>query len=280
MRYAMRVEGTAHLRLDGVDPDETGGLDKHGARERFTALGEELRELQALLYAAGEHSVLIVLQGRDTSGKDGAIRHVFDHVNPQGCRVESFKVPTAEELAHDFLWRCHKVTPGKGMITVFNRSHYEDVLVVRVHGLAPEKRWRKRYNHINNWERLLADEDTVILKFYLHISKQEQEQRLLEREAEVEKAWKLSVGDWKEREHWDDYTAAYEEALARCSTDYAPWYIVPANHKWFRDLAVTETIVETLRPLRERWLLKLEEMGSVARRELLAFRARSAKTQD
>jgi PPK2 family polyphosphate:nucleotide phosphotransferase len=272
MGYAIKVDGTARQILDMVDPNTNGGMQKEEGRVRFAQLGEELRELQELLYAASDHSLLVVLQGRDTSGKDGAIRKVFDYVNPQGCRVESFKVPTAEESAHDFLWRCHKVTPAKGMITVFNRSHYEDVLVVRVHGLAPEEQWRRRYDHINNFERLLADNRTIILKFYLHISKEEQEQRLRDRAQEVAKAWKLSVGDWKERKYWDDYTAAYQEALQRCSTEDAPWYVVPANRKWYRDLAIAETIVEALRPFRERWLSVLEELGTLEKQALMEYR--------
>ncbi len=272
MSYATKIESGQAVWLSDVDPANTAGMKKAAGVERFAALGEELGALQELLYAAGTHSLLVILQGRDTSGKDGAIRAVFDCVNPQGVRVESFKVPTADELAHDFLWRCHKATPGRGMIGVFNRSHYEDVLVVRVHGLAPEARWRKRYDHINHWEQLLADEDTIIRKFYLHISKEEQEERLLAREQEVAKAWKLSVGDWKERELWDRYTSAYEEALSRCSTPHAPWYIVPSDKKWFRSLAIAEVLVETLRPYRERWLAVLDEMGETARTELAAFR--------
>ena len=273
MEYAIKVDGKTPHIFGEIDPGMDSGLEKEAARARFAELGTELRELQTLLYAAGDHSLLIVLQGRDTSGKGGAIRKVFDYVNPQGCRTESFKVPTAQELAHDFLWRCHKVTPERGMISVFDRSHYEDVLVVRVHGLVPEEQWRRRYEHINNWERLLADSNTIIVKFCLHISKEEQEERLLAREQEVEKAWKLAVGDWKERERWDDYTAAYDEALHRCSTPYAPWYVVPADRKWYRDLAIADTIVQTLRPFRAPWLKVLEEMGETAKSEIRDYRA-------
>ncbi len=214
-----------------------------------------------------------MLQGRDTSGKDGTIRAVFDYVNAAGCRVESFKVPTADELAHDFLWRCHKVTPARGMVTVFNRSHYEDVLVVRVHDIAPEATWRKRYKHINHWEELLTDSGTIILKFMLHISKDEQEERLLAREEDATKSWKLSVGDWQERRYWDAYTAAYEDALTKCSTKDAPWFVVPADRKWFRNLAITETMVETLRPLRDGWLAKLAKQGETERAALVTYRA-------
>jgi PPK2 family polyphosphate:nucleotide phosphotransferase len=209
----------------------------------------------------------------DTSGKDGAIRSVLDAVDPQGCRVESFKVPTAEELAHDFMWRVHAVTPRKGMIGVFNRSHYEDVLVVRVHELVPEKVWRARYDHINHFERLLADSDTLILKFFLHISKKEQEQRLLEREQDVTKAWKLSAGDWRERERWDEYQRAYEDAIERCSTDAAPWYVVPANRKWFRNLAIAEVLVDTLEHYQDDWRAALKKLSEERLAELAAFRA-------
>lgn len=275
MGHAIKVDGKAEHILDKIDPHANGGMQKEEGQERFAKLADELRELQELLYAAGDHSLLVILQGRDTSGKDGAIRKVFDYVNPQGCRVESFKVPSSEELAHDFLWRCHKVTPARGMITVFNRSHYEDVLVVRVHNLVPEKQWRRRYDHINNFESLLVDNQTIILKFCLHISKKEQEERLLAREQEIPKAWKLSSGDWKEREYWDDYTAAYDEALRRCSTDDAPWYVIPADRKWFRDLAIAETIVDTLRPFRDDWLKVLEGMGEAAKVELKEYRAQA-----
>ena len=275
MPFATKIDSPTEVRLTAFDPGDTAGLDKEAGSARFAAVAAELGELQELLYAAGRNSVLVVLQGRDTSGKDGAIRSVFDCVNPQGIAVTAFKVPTAGELAHDFLWRVHQAAPPKGQLGVFNRSHYEDVLVVRVHELAPEERWRKRYDHINHWERLLADEETIMLKFYLHISKEEQAERLIVREKEVEKAWKLAVGDWKEREYWDAYTAAYEEAIGRCSTPYAPWYIVPANKKWFRNLAIVEALVETLRPYRERWLAVLDEMGATARQELEAYRASS-----
>ena len=273
MPYAFKIEPGKTVKLKNYDPDHDAGLDKEQGKAEFTKLNAELDVLQEELYAAGMHSVLMVLQGMDTSGKDGAIRNVLLNVNPQGCRVESFKVPTEEELAHDFLWRVHKVTPRKGMLGVFNRSHYEDVLVVRVHKLAPEQVWKARYEQINNFERLLADNRTIILKFFLHISKQEQEQRLLEREQEVEKAWKLSAGDWREREHWDDYQKAYEEALTRCNSDYAPWYIVPANRKWYRNLAIGEALVARLKEYRGAWRAALEEMSERGRAGLAALRA-------
>jgi len=215
----------------------------------------------------------VVLQGRDTSGKDGTLKAVGGVMNSVGIRIASFKVPTAEEVAHDFLWRIHSQTPRKGEVTFFNRSHYEDVLVVRVHKLVPEEVWKRRYNHINAFEELLTDSGTIVVKFYLHISKGEQEQRLLEREADASKAWKLSPGDWQEREFWSDYTRAYEDALSKCATERAPWYIVPADQKWYRNLAIAETLVETLRPYRARWEKKLAAYGEEQKAALIALRA-------
>lgn len=272
MSYAHRIESGKKVRLKDIDPDANGGLDKEEGKAAIHPLLEELSTLQEELYAAGSHSVLVVLQGMDTSGKDGTIRGVFGGVNPQGCQVESFKVPTEEELAHDFLWRVHKATPGKALIGIFNRSHYEDVLVVRVHDIVPKDVWKPRYEHINNFEQLLANSRTIIIKCFLHISKDEQEARLLDREKEVEKAWKLSAGDWKERQYWDDYQEAYEDALSACSTDTAPWHVIPANRKWFRNLAVAELLVETLRPYRKEWQHKLQEMSKERLAELSAYR--------
>ena len=209
MPYAFKVAPGKPVKLKDYDPDHNGGLGKEQGQAEFAKLNAELDQLQEQLYAAGRHSVLMILQGLDTSGKDGAIRHVLQNVNPQGCRVEAFKVPTEEELAHDFLWRAHRVAPRKGVLGVFNRSHYEDVLVVRVHKLVSKEVWAARYDQINDFERLLAANGTLILKFFLHISKDEQKQRLLAREQDVEKAWKLSAGDWRERERWDDYQQAY-----------------------------------------------------------------------
>ena len=273
MPHAFRVPPGSQVRLQDHDPDDTSGLDKAQGNARFAELNAELDRLQEELYAAGTHSVLMILQGMDTSGKDGTIRAVMRDLDPQGCRVESFKVPTEHELAHDFLWRVHRVTPERGMFGVFNRSHYEDVLVVRVHELVPGEVWQRRYDHINHFERLLADSGTLILKFFLHISKKEQEERLREREQELGKAWKLSAGDWREREHWDAYTQAYEDALSRCSTEAAPWFIVPANRKWFRNLAVSEALVDALRAHSPAWKAALEEMSRTRLAELEAFRA-------
>lgn len=253
--------GTRHFRLHDIDPDFDDHMDKDEAEEQFAKVKEHLVELQAALFGAGQNSVLVVLQGMDTSGKDGVIRHVFSQLNPQGCRVESFKVPTDEERSHDFLWRVHKVTPRKGQITVFNRSHYEDVVVVRVHNLAPEDTWKQRYDLINEFERLLVESGTIILKFFLHISKSEQEERLREREADLKTAWKLSAGDWKERSFWDSYISAYEDAIERCSTKTAPWHVVPADKKWFRNLAVATSLAEALRPYQKRWEDSLNELA-------------------
>jgi PPK2 family polyphosphate:nucleotide phosphotransferase len=261
MSYAHKVTGKQPIKLKDFDPGEDADLTREEGAEKLAELCGELTRLQELLYAAGDHSALVVLQGRDTSGKDGTIKTVMGPLNSLGCSVASFKVPTERELAHDFLWRVHQHTPAKGEITIFNRSHYEDVLVARVHKLVPESVWRGRYDHINAFERLLADNDTVVLKFYLHISREEQEERLLEREQDRTKYWKLSVGDWKEREHWNAYTRAYEDAINRCAAPHAPWFIVPANKKWFRNLAVADAIVAALKPFENDWLKKLDEVG-------------------
>jgi PPK2 family polyphosphate:nucleotide phosphotransferase len=255
--HAQIVSPGANVRLAKVSTHAPEDLTEDAAKSIFDDLTHELGELQELLYAAGTHSVLIVLQGVDTSGKDGAILNVLRDVNPVGCRVASFKTPTPEELSHDFLWRVHQESPALGEMVVFNRSHYEDVLIVRVLDLVPKSVWKLRYEHINDFERLLIEANTVVLKFYLHISSEEQEQRLIEREAETEKAWKLSVADWEHRKHWNSYQQAYADALSKCSTELAPWYIVPADQKWFRNLAIAEVIVEQLRPLAGQWKRKL-----------------------
>lgn len=272
MAYAHQLTGTDSIKLRDIDPEHDAGLKKEAGEEQLRTLSAELTRLQELLYAANQHSILIVLQGRDTSGKDGTIKAVMGPLNSLGCQVASFKVPTEKELAHDFLWRIHQQTPGKGEITIFNRSHYEDVLVVRVHELAPEKVWRARYEYINAFEKLVAESNTIVLKFYLHISKDEQEKRLLEREQDTTKYWKLSAGDWKEREHWDNYTSAYEDALNNCSAPHAPWFIVPANKKWFRNLAVAEAIVKTLKPYEKQWLKRLESVGQAEKARIEEYR--------
>ncbi len=245
------------VRLSPVDPldfagigsiptDADGGLDKDAAKPLFKALNRRLEALQENLYAHGKERLLVVLQATDTGGKDGTIRAVFDRTNPQGVHVTSFKKPTEEELAHDYLWRIHQHTPAAGHITVFNRSHYEDVLVVRVHDIVPEVRWRKRYEHIRNFEQMLADEGTTIVKIYLHISKDEQRERLQARIDEPAKHWKFSFGDLEERKRWDDYQAAFDEMIRETSTADAPWYVVPADRKWFRNLVISQILVDTL----------------------------------
>lgn len=262
MNYVWKVDTGNKVKLKDYDPGYTDKHDNHVSSEQeLQALSDELSELQELLAAAQHHSLLVVLQGMDTSGKDGSIRHVLSHVNPQGCEVYSFKAPTQEELAHDFLWRVHKAVPGKGTMGIFNRSHYEDVLVARVHNLVPENVWSHRYQEINNFEQLLTDNGVIMLKFYLHISYDEQERRLLAREQDKDKAWKLSVEDWEDRKYWKDYEQAYEDLLSKCSTEKAPWYIVPANHKWYRNLAVAHTIVHTMRGYKDEWKADLEERG-------------------
>ena len=272
MPYAHKITGQHPIKLSDFDPSDDAGLDREEAAAKLEKLSEELTQLQELLYAASDHGLLVVLQGLDTSGKDGTIKAVMGPLNALGCNVASFKVPTEKERAHDFLWRVHGQTPGCGEITIFNRSHYEDVLVVRVHKLAPDAVWRKRYDHISAFEKLLADSDTIVLKFFLHISKREQEERLLEREQDRTKYWKLSAGDWKEREHWNAYTRAYEDAINRCGAPHAPWFVVPANKKWFRNLAVAEAIVAALKPFRNQWLKKLDRIGEQAKTEIEAFR--------
>lgn len=246
-----KVRPGVHVRLKDIDPQATAGFegDKGEGKDVLDDLTDRLEVLQEQFYAEHKHALLVVLQGMDTSGKDGTIQHVFDGVNPQGVRVASFKVPTPIELDHDYLWRIHQQAPAKGEIAIFNRSHYEDVLVVRVHKLAPEKVWQKRYGQINDFERLLTDSGTIILKFFLHISKEEQKERLLDRLKEPDKRWKFNPGDLKERDLWNDYQHAYEDALAMTSSEWAPWYVVPADHKWFRNLVIASTIVQTLEKL-------------------------------
>jgi len=278
MPYAVKIEPGTRVNLSKINPNVDHGLTKAAGEAAFDALAEELGELQELMYAAQEHALLTVLQGLDTAGKDGAIRSVFKDADPQGCRVASFKAPTPIELAHDFLWRVHQHTPERGMFAIFNRSHYEDVLVVRVHELAPETVWSHRYDHINAFERLVADNNTVVAKFYLHISKEEQEKRLLAREQDVEKAWKLSAGDWLERRAWERYMEAYEDALSNCSTPHAPWYVIPANRKWFRNLAIAETLVELLRPLKSGWLKTLEARGAAELKAIKEARGERQKS--
>jgi PPK2 family polyphosphate:nucleotide phosphotransferase len=226
-------------------------------------LNDELETLQELMYAEGKRSLLIVLQAMDTAGKDGTIRRVFDGVNPQGVRVTSFKAPTPLELDHDYLWRIHPHVPGKGEIVIFNRSHYEDVLIVRVHDLVPKSIWGRRYAQICDFERMLAEEGTTILKFYLHISQEEQKERLQQRLDDPTKQWKFNVGDLKERELWDDYRLAYEEAMSKTSTKCAPWYVVPADKKWYRDWVIVNIIVDVLKGFKMRYPKSKEDLSKI-----------------
>ncbi|HEX5053763.1 MAG TPA: polyphosphate kinase 2 family protein [Planctomycetota bacterium] len=244
----LRVLPGKKLRLADHDPRGTPCFDgdKHAARSRLDELNERLEELQEALYAEGRHRLLVVLQAMDAGGKDGVIRTVFDGVNPQGVKVTCFKKPTPNELARDFLWRCHAQVPAVGEIAIWNRSHYEDVLVVRVHDLVPERRWRPRFEHIRTFEQMLVSEGTTILKFFLHISKDEQRERLQERIDNPKKCWKWNPADLDERAHWDAYQEAYTEALAETSTKQAPWFVVPADRNWYRDLAVSEILVAAL----------------------------------
>ena len=246
------VKPGSKVDLSKYDPSDTspykGG--KKDAKKDLKDLNKELETLQEMLFAEHKYKMLIVLQGMDTSGKDGTIRHVFEGVNPQGVKVASFKVPTPIELDHDYLWRVHAQVPGRGEIVIFNRSHYEDVLVVRVHNLVPKKVWSKRYEQISEFEEILAEEGTTILKFFLHISPQEQKERLLARLQDPSKHWKYNPGDLKERQLWGEYTQAYEEALSKTSTDYAPWYVIPADKKWYRNWVIASILVETLKGLK------------------------------
>ncbi len=237
--------------------------DKETAVAEFEALREELIEMQNRFYAEGKRKLLIVFQAMDAGGKDGAIRSILRGVNPQGVRVYPFKVPSKEDLDHDFLWRIHKVVPGKGMIGVFNRSHYEDVLVVRVHNIVPEVVWRPRYEQINQFEKFLTDTGTTILKFYLHISADEQKKRFQARLDEPSKHWKFAVEDIEKRKFWHDYMAAYEEMLARCTTPWAPWRVIPADQKWYRDLAITRDIVTTLNQINPQYPSPADDLSQV-----------------
>jgi len=252
MNYSERfsVRPGARVRLSGLDPALKGGYEsQEDVEDEIERCRKRLSELQEVLYAGQRRSLLICLQALDTGGKDGTINHVLSAMNPQGCRVSNFRQPSAEEVAHDFLWRVHRAAPARGEVVIFNRSHYEDVLITRVHNLVPKRIWSGRYDHINAFERALADHDTLILKFFLHISKQEQLARFKARLDDPRKRWKIQEADYKERKFWGSYIRAYDEALSRCSTAWAPWFIIPADHKWFRNLAVARIVVEQLASL-------------------------------
>src|SRR5262249_48920576 len=243
------LKSGSKISLKDFDPADTNGYKQAEAEKEMEKLLPELRKLQNLLYAENRRAVLVILQGMDTSGKDGTIRSVMSGLTPLGVMVKAFKAPHEEELAHDYLWRVHQAVPRKGYIGIFNRSQYEDVLVVRVHDLVPKKVWKGRYEQINQFEKMLVKNDVVVLKFFLHISKDEQRQRLEARLTDPTRYWKFSLKDVEERRHWSAYRKAYEAALTRCSTRWAPWYVVPANHKWYRNFVVARVVVETLRDL-------------------------------
>lgn len=245
-----RLAPGERFQLSRLDPREDAGIDEKGeAKDQVEELQEKLQQFQQCLYAQGRHGLLIVLQGMDTGGKDGTIRHVMGAFDPQGVIVTSFKVPTEEELDHDFLWRIHKAVPRRGMIGIFNRSHYEDVLVVRVRKLAPETVWRERYEQINQFEKLLVDNGVAVVKIFLHISPDEQAERLRERQTRPDKQWKFNPGDLEDRSLWHHFQAAYEDALTLCNTPWAPWHVVPADRKWFRNLSVSNILLDVFESL-------------------------------
>lgn len=252
MNYAKRFRVTpgSKVNLGKINASFSGHHESHAQAlteiEKYT---QKLRNLQYLLYAEGKRSLLICLQGRDAAGKDGTINHVLGAMNPQGCAVTGFKVPSQEEASHDFLWRYHKAAPCKGRVAIFNRSHYEEVLVQRVHNMVPVDIWSSRYEHINDFERILCDNGTHILKFYLHIDPDEQLKRFKKRIEDPARHWKISDSDYTERPYWDAYTEAFEAALSKCSTKHAPWFIIPSNHKWFRNLAISRIVADTLESL-------------------------------
>lgn len=248
-----RLEPGRKIDLHDLSTSAPSSEDKDDARRELTELKERLVGLQERFYAEGKRKLLVVFQGLDGSGKNSTTEHVFSGVNPEGVHVTSFKVPSIEERAHDYLWRIHRAVPGQGTIGIFNRSHYEDVLVVRVDKIAPPEVWRERYEQINQFEKLLADTGTTILKFHLHISKDEQKKRFESRIEDPEKRWKFSLDDLRKRAQWDDYRAAYDDLLERCTTPWAPWYVIPGDNKWYRDVAVARVVVATLEELDPRY---------------------------
>ena len=250
MSSAHRMTPGKRVRLEGITTKaKSFHDDREAAGREFSELRDELVDLQRKLYADGRHKLLIVLQAMDAGGKDGTIRSVFRGVNPQGVRITSFKKPSEDEMAHDYLWRIHRAVPANGMIGVFNRSHYEDVLVVRVENFVPKGVWESRFEQINQFERMLTETGTTILKFYLHISKQEQADRFQARLDDPKKNWKFTIDDLEKRKKWDEYMVAYEDAINLCTTDWAPWYVIPSDQKWYRDLAIAGIVVRTLQKL-------------------------------
>jgi PPK2 family polyphosphate:nucleotide phosphotransferase len=260
-----KVKPNSKVKLSEWDPNDTGDFKggKQEGLEEIAGLLKKLQGLQELLYAEHKHRVLIVLQGMDTAGKDGAVRHVFDGVNPQGVRVVAFKQPSAEELDHDYLWRIHREMPASGGMVIFNRSHYEDVLVTRVHNLVPPEVWKRRFDEINQFEAMLTDNGVTILKFYLNIDQDEQRQRLQARLDDPTKHWKFRLGDLAERKLWPAYMEAYQDMLGRTSTEQAPWYVVPSNRKWLRDLVISTTLVETLKGFKMKYPESGEDLAGL-----------------
>jgi len=244
-----RVPGEGTISLKNYDPNDSSEFDgkKKAGEEALIKVNKDIEALQEQMFAEGKRRLIVLVQAMDTAGKDGVIRYVFERVNPSGVRVAAFKTPSAIELSHDYLWRVHAQTPGKGEIVIFNRSHYEDVLVVRVHNLVPKEVWSKRFDHINNFEKLLVDEGTTILKFFLHIDLQEQAERFLARVEDPTKQWKFNPGDLEERKLWPQYMEAYEDVLNKTSTEYAPWYVIPSNKKWYRNLLIANILRDTLK---------------------------------
>jgi PPK2 family polyphosphate:nucleotide phosphotransferase len=263
LRDLLRVPPGSRVDLSKVDPTEAHGFTKDGSADELASGLERLRSLQDRIWAEHRHRVLVILQGIDAAGKGGTIEHVMGAMNPAGCPVTSFKVPSTLELDHDYLWRVHARTPGKGEIAVFDRSHYEDVLVVRVHEIVPKSVWSRRYDQINAFERQLAEEGTTIVKFFLYIDRDEQRDRFQARLDEPDKRWKFRLGDLEERKRWDDYIEAFEDVLSRCSSDHAPWYVIPANRKWFRNLAVADILADTLDDLDPHYPEPTEDLSGV-----------------
>ena len=247
---SFQIKPSTRIRLGKWDPKFIGEHTKKEALRKIEKLREQISDMQMRLYAEHQRSLLICLQGQDASGKDGVVRHVIGSMNPEGCRVVNFKEPTKEELDHDFLWRIEHQMPRKGEVVIFNRSHYEDVLIVRVHDLVPKSIWSRRYKQINDFEQRQLANGTHILKFFLHISKEEQLERFEQRLDDPAKRWKISEADYTEREYWEEYEKAYEEVFAKCNSTAAPWFLIPADHKWFRDLAISEIIVAALEALK------------------------------
>ena len=267
MGQELKVEPGTKVDLKDYDPDFSGKFkNEQETLEELARLKEKLFDLQALMYADNRYALLIVIQAMDAGGKDGLIRNVMATFNPQGCIVMPFKVPSEEERDHDYLWRIHHAIPRRGEIGVFNRSHYEDLLVVRVHGLVPKEVWKQRYDQINDFEKYLVENNVMIRKFYLHISKKEQEERILKRLLDPKKNWKFSSADLKERDHWDDYMEAFEDVLSKCSSKMAPWHIVPADKKWYRNYVVAKVLVDTMEGLNMKWPEPSPDVKELARR--------------